>query len=518
MPRSFRYVFAVLSLVVLASGCAGIASPQPAGKNPPSASGSMKSAADKGAKQGAQTAQKGAKQSSQTSKKGASQASQTADKGAKQLGDTTTRGAKQAASSIGKGAKEASDTTSRSAGGVQHQAKGTAAHTKHHVGDLLAGVLGFGATHGTPKKPTPATTSTSPGKSAGNTAPGTGTAPLSRSTTRHITNTGSSTKGKGTSSGATSGKRLNDEVLAFYNPRETTGPKGQSTGLNSLSTEPQAVTSISPLWYGVTPTGSLVSHVDSKTESFARAHHIKLMPLVRNQNGNETFLLNTKARDAAVANITKLVKSKGYVGVNIDFELLKSPARVPLEEFMDTLSHNLRPYGKKVTVDVIPTESQIGKHGAYNEAALARYSDAIVLMTYDHHSQSSPPGPVAPHTWVVAAVKHALQSGVPANKIILGVNDYGYDWNLGTHKAITMPEKTALKLSGAHTFDRSVKEAHVTYRDSHGNTHEVWYGNSRSLADRINIARQYKLKGIAIWRVGFEAPSYWHHLAKLNHA
>ena len=64
-------------------------------------------------------------------------------------------------------------------------------------------------------------------------------------------------------------------------------------------------------------------------------------------------------------------------------------------------------------------------------------------MTYDRHDDTSPPGPASPHNWMVAASKHALAVGVPARKIVLGVNSYGYDWNLSSGGGTTVGQAQA---------------------------------------------------------------------------
>lgn len=408
---------------------------------------------------------------------------------ARKAGKATVRGINTSATSVTNTGKSALTPKGRStAATLTNQAKGTASRTKRSTGNLLSGTFGSGPTTKAPSK------TAAPG---GSTVPN--PAPL------------------GTSKPTPSANKLVKEILVFYDPADKVGPNGLTQSLAQLGKDTSVVNALVPLWYDVQPDGSLKSHVDSPTMAFAKAHNLKLEPLIRNGNGNQAFLMDTTTRDTAVRNITNLVNTNKYPGVNIDFELLTPPARIPLEQFMDELSHNLRPYGKEVTVDIIPTAAQTGAHGAYDEIKLAQYSDAIVLMAYDHHSDASPPGPVSPHDWVLASVKHTLQSGVPASKIILGVNNYGYDWDTVTQTATTIPEKQAATIqSTTRTFNTTYEEYYLTYTDSKGHLHQVWYGGPRTLADRLNIARTYNLRGLAIWRAGYENVNYWKHLTALN--
>lgn|GEM_PF-2026908 len=287
-------------------------------------------------------------------------------------------------------------------------------------------------------------------------------------------------------------------------------------GLASLAKKPGAISYLSPLWFSVTPSGQLVNKSQPNVVAFARKNKIPIMPLINNQNTNDQFLKTEKTRLAAENAIVAAVKRQGFAGVSIDFQGLKQDDRVPLNTFMDSLSARLRPSGKLLTVNIIPTLSQAGQHGAYDEATLARYADQLILMTYDHHDNTSPPGPISPHAWVVNAVKHALHQGVPAHKIYLGVNTYGYNWNTTTKTATTIPAKQAATIKpGATTFNAATKEANVQYTAA-GDVHVVWYGNTKSMIDKVNIAKKMGLHGLAIWEVGMEQPNFWTSLEKLN--
>lgn len=301
------------------------------------------------------------------------------------------------------------------------------------------------------------------------------------------------------------------QVIAFFATGSTT--RGPSAGLSALASHPRSVSALSPLFYTLRADGSLVSHVDPKVVAFARSHHIPLIPLVNNAGGTAAPLMNGPARTRALTAIEDVVMKNGYAGVNVDFQLLPNSARVGLNQFVDDLSTALRPKGKSITVDVIPGAQTRGAHAAYDEYTLARYSDGLVLMTYDHHSDSSPPGPVAPITWVRDAVVHALQAGVPANKILLGVNTYGYTWNTTTHSATTTPMKATAALPKHFVPAAQEATAHYTNRAGH---HVVWVPDRKSLRAKLALVRRYHLKGIAIWKVGDETRGFWVELDRLN--
>jgi spore germination protein YaaH len=234
-------------------------------------------------------------------------------------------------------------------------------------------------------------------------------------------------------------------------------------------------------------------------------------------NGGEYKVLeDNTAMHTAIQNLVSLVQKNNYAGLNIDFQGLPFQARTGLNAFVDELAHQLHGMNKTVAVDIIPTQAQTGAHGAYDEVTLSHYADQLILMTYDRHDNTSSPGPVSPHAWVVAAVKHALASGVPASKIVLGVNSYGYDWNLSSGKGTTVGQAQASSTPNSQkSYSSTTKETKVTFTKN-GVKHVIYYGGRQALADKIAIAKQYKLAGIAIWKVGYENQGFWQELLTKN--
>ena len=286
-------------------------------------------------------------------------------------------------------------------------------------------------------------------------------------------------------------------------------------GLVAIGRDPKELSDLSPWWYTLNSDGSVKDSSTAATRSWAYAHKVPLVPLVTN-GGEYKVLEDNTAMHTAIQNLVSLVQKNNYAGLNIDFQGLPFQARTGLNAFVDELSSQMHSMNKTVAVDIIPTQAQTGAHGAYDEVTLSHYADQLILMTYDRHDNTSSPGPVSPHAWVVAAVKHALASGVPASKIVLGVNSYGYDWNVSTGKGTTVGQAQASSTPNSQkSYSSTTKETKVTFTKN-GVKHVIYYGGRQALADKIAIAKQYKLAGIAIWKVGYENQAYWQELLKVN--
>ena len=47
-----------------------------------------------------------------------------------------------------------------------------------------------------------------------------------------------------------------------------------------------------------------------------------------------------------------------------------------------------------------------------------------------------------------------------------------------------------------------------TYTEA-GTKYEVWYENRHSTAAKLRLVDKYNLRGVAVWRLGYEDPGIW---------
>lgn len=163
--------------------------------------------------------------------------------------------------------------------------------------------------------------------------------------------------------------------------------------------------------------------------------------------------------------------------------------------------------------------------------SLATNADAIFIMAYDfHRSESANAGPVSPlegsyktsRLNLTTAVKAYLEA-VPANKLILGLPFYGYDWvvedaspmsariegndSIGFSKSISYAEVTdfLIKKQLKPLWDDSAKTPYVNYIDEEtGSNHQIWYDNEESLKLKFALAQKNHFLGVGVWAVGYE--------------
>lgn len=114
---------------------------------------------------------------------------------------------------------------------------------------------------------------------------------------------------------------------------------------------------------------------------------------------------------------------------------------------------------------------------------------------------------VAPINKVREVVDYAL-TRIPAEKINLGIPNYGYDWPLpyeqGVSKARTISNTEAIEIAIANNaaiqFDQTAMSPYFRY-ELDGITHEVWFEDVRSLREKFSLIQEYNLRGADYWQI-----------------
>lgn len=236
-----------------------------------------------------------------------------------------------------------------------------------------------------------------------------------------------------------------------------------------------------------------------------------------NRETGRALLTNPEVRERALQGIVAKAEELGVAGVQIDFEDIAPANRAAYTEFMRLLKERLQPKGLTLSVAVPGKthDDRTGWGGAMDYPALGQIVDYLYIMAYDEHWRGGPPGPVASLGWVEKVVRYA--TGVmPAQKILLGVPFYGYEWSAEpgggtkTNRAYgsdRMAERAA-QFGAKVQWDPVHGENVATFKTQEGER-IAWFPDQRSLDAKLLMAYQYNLKGVALWRVGFEPDDWW---------
>ncbi len=224
----------------------------------------------------------------------------------------------------------------------------------------------------------------------------------------------------------------------------------------------------------------------------------------------QQVLSSPTIRQRLIDNIDELLRSRNYAGVNIDFELVPAEERDHFTTFLRELRNRIKPAGYSISV-ALPfktSDDSPSWNRGYDYRGIGSAVDFVFLMAYDWHEASSQPGPVAPINKVRKTVNYAIQT-MGANKVILGVPRYGYDWTMsnGTSvsaKAISVADayKTAMSHNVPISYSAEYQQPFFTYWDDTGRRHVVWFEDARGLAQKLQLITDRRLRGIGSWHLG----------------
>lgn len=272
--------------------------------------------------------------------------------------------------------------------------------------------------------------------------------------------------------------------------------------------------------YGFTPEGELIppwaddSGLIAAAKAAGTAPILTLTPFDVNGQFNNylitTLINNPGAVDNLIANLTRQIQTAGFQGVDIDFEFILPEDRIAFADFVRQVREAINTLGYPVSVALAPktSDDQPGLlYEAKDYALLGEAANYVLLMTYEWGYTYGPPMAVAPLNQVRRVVEYAL-TRIPAEKIHLGIPNYGYDWTLpferGVSMARTLGNVEAMQLAVSYgvpiEFDETAASPFFRY-ETGGLSHQVWFEDVRSLEAKFGLVNEYGLRGIGIWQI-----------------
>lgn len=224
-----------------------------------------------------------------------------------------------------------------------------------------------------------------------------------------------------------------------------------------------------------------------------------------------------------MASTTLETETGSFDGVVIDFESMKgSMLKQAFIAFLKELRDKLGP-DKKLYVTVPPVMGKGRPYfDAYDYRAIGDIADKVILMSHDYAPVSltesdmqlgSAITPLTPLEEVYQALKSITDSttGVQdKSKIMLQISFNWVGWRKSGGKIIKQtPDYYSLEnfmklfeLNPEALYSDLYRNPYIKLTDNEGMERIVWYEDSRSVSEKIKLAKMFGVTGISLWRLG----------------
>ncbi len=287
-------------------------------------------------------------------------------------------------------------------------------------------------------------------------------------------------------------------------------------GLKSIEENKQRLEMVSPVYYALDKNGQITVDYQGLEDlrKTIEGSSIKIVPTIASFEASNIsqVLKDEVSLRQHYDKLVKEVEDQGFDGLDLDYEGIFLKDQENFYKLLEMLSTYFHGKNKILTIavlskwgDDIGYSFQPETRKVQDYARIAQYVDQIRIMTYDYTSPGGlAPGPVAPIEWMDSVLNYAVQKA-PKEKIMVGVNLYGYIWAAGeSSRAVDYRQIADIKeqIGNADFFySDSHQEAAVRYVQN-GKTHFGYFADPRSILARINLAAKYGVRGVSFWRLG----------------
>ncbi len=319
--------------------------------------------------------------------------------------------------------------------------------------------------------------------------------------------------------GYANGSKLNMSFIYFGNSSYYTRQVKKTN--NSLQV-------ISPNYFNLSKDGGLLltNAIDSKFVKEMHDKNVKVIPFLSNHWNRELGRNALENKEELAKDIYEMIEKYNLDGVNIDIENLTEKDRDDYTEFVKLINEKL-PESKTLSISVAPNPYGVssGWQGSYDYEKLSKYSDYLVIMTYDESYPGGPEGPVASLGFVENSILNALTQ-VPKDKIVLGIPFFGRFWDENGNvkgRGISLKKVNELieKYDSEILYDETKQspkviieidkddEIYMSGKRLEPEKYNIWYENDESIKRKLRLVQKYDLKGSASWSLGQENESVW---------
>lgn len=285
------------------------------------------------------------------------------------------------------------------------------------------------------------------------------------------------------------------------------------------------LTYLSIFSYHILPSGNLQTINDEEIINQALNHNVAPLMVITNigENGSfdsdlaHLFLTDNNLQNTLINNILNILNSKNYKGLNIDFEYIYPEDKELYNDFLKKIQPILN-QNNYILITALAPKTSANQSGLLYEAhdyeQHGQIANRVILMTYEWGYAYSEPMAISPINKVEKVLNYAITE-IPSTKILMGIPNYGYNWEIPFIKGIRATSisnvdaiNTARDNKVNINYDNTSQAPYFNYMKDN-QEHQVWFEDARSIISKLLLAKQYNLAGVSYWTIDKLFPQNW---------
>jgi spore germination protein YaaH len=234
-----------------------------------------------------------------------------------------------------------------------------------------------------------------------------------------------------------------------------------------------------------------------------------------------TFLTNQTKVDQLISDLRKSTLLHKWSGINLDIENVDAKDRDNFSNFIQKLSRALHSSNILLSIDISPDHTGTENlNTPFDHEILGIFCDYVIFMGYDQHWSTDPiPGPVTSLDWLTSNLQEMIRTGIPSQKIILGLPTFTRIWQLDSNGNIVNDpaysnshvESLLKQKHVPTTWDSNLGEYTSSFVENN-KRNKVWLTTTKSLKLYLSLIPQMHLGGSAFWNLNLISKNDWNQL------
>jgi spore germination protein YaaH len=215
--------------------------------------------------------------------------------------------------------------------------------------------------------------------------------------------------------------------------------------------------------------------------------------------------LDSSALGRSASAVADRARRGGYRGLVLDFEGMTRSDSDATRLVVRAMSLAAHAAGVGPVVVAVPAGDTAGYPARFFDGT----ADLLLVMLYDQHWATSPPGPIAAPDWVRRTLGMRVAEGGP-NRLVAALPLYGYRWRpnsfaetVGYDDAVRFATEAATSLAR----DSATNSLHATHPGPDG--WEIWVSDAELVSTLEREVTTLGVRRLAYWRLGLEDPALW---------